>query len=557
MFEIIKKYSDKAFPVALFIFCFIFLFLQLGNYPLIDVDETRYSAMAREMSEKGDWLTLYLNNSFFFEKPPLYFWLLASSYSFFGKVSEFTARFPVALLSSILVFATYYFGKKNLSKTFGFISALILLSSLEFIILGRLSILDMVLSVFVGLALYTGYAAFEAENKNKKYLWWSTYLLCAAAVLAKGLPGVILIFGVLGIYSIITGKLKELFAPVNILPGMVIFFLVALPWHVLMYKAHGMAFFNEYIIKHHFSRFIDSKEISRHEPFYFYYLTFLAGFFPWIFTFISFLVKSCRDIFSKTKILDFFKNMRNLDTEKRFLVFLFTYFIFIFTFFTCSSTKLVTYILPLFPAAALLTGYYWHGYIKNNQNKTGITVSTWILIIIMLLAPIAGFMLPDSLLDKIDPTFYRLRTIASVWLVVTSIMMIILLNKNKRSLLFLSQVIFMAGVLFIAVNYVFPVIYNAGQKNLVDYAKYAKTIPDSQLITFNYGVRPSVLFYYGKHVNIIIDENYQELAELISSNPNYFVIIRTNDTDYLAKKMDFSIIEKGRKYTLINNIKIK
>ena len=78
------------------LFYFIF-FAGIGTYALMDVDESRYVSMSKDMFLSRDFLTLYLNNEFFFEKPPLYFWGECISFALFGKINEFTARFPVAL----------------------------------------------------------------------------------------------------------------------------------------------------------------------------------------------------------------------------------------------------------------------------------------------------------------------------------------------------------------------------------------------------------------------------------------------------------------------------
>ena len=73
-----------------------FLFFKLGERALFDPDEGRYAEIAREMYESGDWITPRLNQVKHFDKPPLTYWLAATSYSIFG-VNEFAARLPSAL----------------------------------------------------------------------------------------------------------------------------------------------------------------------------------------------------------------------------------------------------------------------------------------------------------------------------------------------------------------------------------------------------------------------------------------------------------------------------
>ena len=111
----IENHPELSSLVLLSGLCFIFLFWGLNFYPLLDVDETRYAIMARDLANSNDWNVLLLNSIPFLEKPPLYFWLVAISIKMFGTFSPFVVRFPIAILSAFLVFFTYFFGRKILS----------------------------------------------------------------------------------------------------------------------------------------------------------------------------------------------------------------------------------------------------------------------------------------------------------------------------------------------------------------------------------------------------------------------------------------------------------
>ena len=98
-----NKHSEVLTVLGLAILFYFIFFHNIGTYSLMDVDETRYVAMSRDMFNTKDFLTLYLNGQYFFEKPPLYFWQECLSFALWGgKVNEWTARFPVALLSFLL-----------------------------------------------------------------------------------------------------------------------------------------------------------------------------------------------------------------------------------------------------------------------------------------------------------------------------------------------------------------------------------------------------------------------------------------------------------------------
>ena len=171
LLELIKKHSEIFTICGLAIVFYFLFFFNIGNYELMDVDETRYVAMARDMFHSKDFLTLYLNGEFFFEKPPLYFWNECLSFFIFGgKINEFSARFPVALLGFIFSFMVYFTSKHWVDRKFGIFTSLVIATSLEFIILAKYAILDIVLTFYICLALVCYFATyFCRENHTKPY----------------------------------------------------------------------------------------------------------------------------------------------------------------------------------------------------------------------------------------------------------------------------------------------------------------------------------------------------------------------------------------------------
>ena len=162
--QFLKKHIETISLLLLLLVCFFLYFFAMGEYSLIDVDESRYVTIARDMISTNDWLTLRLNGEFFFEKPPLYFWLVNLSFLMFHKISEYTARFPIALLSTVCVFLTYFSVKKMTSRRVGMLTALVMATSLEYLLLSKIAILDIVLSVFKPL-----FNSILNEITNKSY----------------------------------------------------------------------------------------------------------------------------------------------------------------------------------------------------------------------------------------------------------------------------------------------------------------------------------------------------------------------------------------------------
>lgn len=351
---------------------YLLYFHNLWAYKLLDVDETRYVDMARTMFQSKEFNTLYLNGDYFFEKPPLFFWIENLSFYIFGSISELTARIPIALQSLFAALAVYFAGLKVVSKKFAVVSALIFATSLEVIMLSKIAILDMLLSSCIIISTFFGFLTFFAEEKNKKYCWIIFYLFSALATLAKGIPGVVIPFGTMFLAGIYTKKFKEFFKPQYFLVGACLFLLVVLPWHILMLKTHGQLFFDEYIIKHHLLRFIGSEVIHRNRPIWYYFGVIGWGFLPWIFPFLVLLVK-------KAKTFKY-KKYADLDNKGKFLALNIIGAVFTIAFFSSSSTKLITYILPVYSFLAVILASLFDLENIKTQKRIGICVFAMILV---------------------------------------------------------------------------------------------------------------------------------------------------------------------------------
>ena len=100
-----KSYKSKHWLLLLALCCATFI-VGLGGPALTDSDEAFYAESAREMIERSDWLTPYFNGVARFEKPVLYYWMVALSYTL-TEVSTWAARLPSALAGMGLVVIAY------------------------------------------------------------------------------------------------------------------------------------------------------------------------------------------------------------------------------------------------------------------------------------------------------------------------------------------------------------------------------------------------------------------------------------------------------------------
>lgn len=550
-FDFIKKHGDLFTFLGLLIVCYFIFFFNIGNYPLMDVDETRYVSMARDMFHCKDFLTLYLNGEFFFEKPPLYFWGECLSFAIFGKVTEFTARFPVALYGTLSTLLLYFTGKKIVSRRFGVISALILATTLEFVILAKFAILDIVVTTCVGFSVMFGFLTQFVQDKNKKYMWWLFYIFSGLAVMAKGIPGFVVPFAVMFFVTIANKTFKQVFKPQYILPGFLLFFLIVLPWHLIMFKIHDPLFFHEYIIKHHIERFLNSNEINREQPFYFYILTVLWGLVPWIFSAIAVGI-------TKLKSIKKF-NVTELSNPQKYLLFNAIAFVVTMLFFSSSSTKLITYILPVYFFTACILGFVWEDYMFNKKYEKPINITVYILGGICILAGIltcfAKFVLPAQ-------TYSDLLTIKWFCIILVlafGISSILCAVKKHPKGVFACYVLFILITSAFGTKLFYNMDYKFGQNDLMRFAKYAHE-NGKKVAVINDERKYSVVYYYGiptdmdsRNVLFITLNDKEEMKQLghILDDKNIVAIIRKKQYQEIDKTFDFDVILEGRKHLLV------
>jgi hypothetical protein len=291
------------------------------------------------MLERGDLITPTLNYVKYFEKPPLLYWINAASLKIFGQ-NEFAARFPSALCGLLTVLATYVIARQLYGRRAALISALILGTSAGFVIQSRIILTDMLLTFCLTAALGSFIVAAGREGRRSRALpWYLFYLFCALATLAKGLIGMVFPAGIVFFYLLLSRR-WNLLREMRLIPGLLLFLAVASPWFVAV-SLRNPEFAHFFFIREHFQRF-SSTVHGRYQPFWFFVPVLLGTMLPWSFFIPGALVRAWRD--------------RRHD-EGQAGMYLLIWTAVIFLFFSKSSSKLVPYILPIFPSLAMLIGH--------------------------------------------------------------------------------------------------------------------------------------------------------------------------------------------------------
>jgi 4-amino-4-deoxy-L-arabinose transferase-like glycosyltransferase len=315
-------------------------FLPLGSRALWNSDEGRYAEIAREMLELKDWISPHLNYVLYFEKPPLMYWLTAASFILFGQ-NEFAARFWCAAFGVLTVGVVYLLGRHWKSERTGLLSGGILATSFLYFGLTQYLVLDMALTFWLTLALYAA-SRILRERPPERVKHYTDFLAVAIAggILTKGLIALLFPVAVLGLTLAYT-RLGVQARKMSWQPALLLAAVLAAPWFVLVSLRYP--FFPQFFFIHeHVARFLTTIH-HREAPFYFFVPVLLGGFLPWS----VFLPKVFHSAFAHHRV-----------AMKRdpVLALLVIWSLFVFLFFSVSQSKLVSYILPIVPALALLVG---------------------------------------------------------------------------------------------------------------------------------------------------------------------------------------------------------
>ncbi len=305
-------------------------------------DEGRYAEIAREMAVSGDFVTPRLNDLKYFEKPPLQYWVGALAFKAFG-VTEWTARLPAALAGFLAVLVVGWTGARLAGPTTGAYAAFALLGCVWHAGLSHILTLDAVLSFWLTLAL-CGFLLAQRDGLSaatQRHWMWIAYAAAAGATLSKGLVALAIPGATLVLYSLVTrdgGPWRRLHAG----SGTLLYLALTAPWFVLVARANP-EFLRFFFIHEHLDRFLGDSH-NRTGEWWYFVPWFVLGIMPWLLVWMVTLPRSWRDAAVAA----------NGFAWARFCI---VWAAFIFVFFSMSGSKLPSYILPMFPALALVVGY--------------------------------------------------------------------------------------------------------------------------------------------------------------------------------------------------------
>ena len=528
------KFLNLAFPIVL---AYIF-FYGIGSYGLLAKDEPRYAGCALEMIENNNWIVPQFNFEDRFDKPVLFYWLVVASYKLFG-ISSFSSRFPSALCAILLVLFTWYIGSKVLGKKAGLISAIILATSAEFVMLGRRAATDIVLCLFFSGSLYSLYLGYFVKDFKIKLLWTMlSGLFLGLSILTKGPVGILLLFTILTVFLIFRKQfdIKHLKIYIIILITSLV---VSLPWYVAVHLVTNGKFTEVFFFMHNIQRF--TSVVGEHPgPIWFYIPVLILGFMPWTLFLILALYQCFK--FLKRKHLN------------KFVLFCLIWMFVIFFFFTFCKTKMFTYILPVFPPLALITGYWLN--IVGRKNIQILKYILLFLLIVLICSSIVSYFLVMNLSIPEKELFLPSLFISVIFLLIGTILFFFFIRKYYSLVLFFVLVIAVPSIMMLSSGLRF--YHKITFSDLCNFASTAKQLGAREIISFG-GYKP-ILVYYGR---VLVDFNNKKIQiskikNLLAANKEVFIIGYLSDIKddkpivYKNKELfkRLKILKSGRKYFL-------
>ena len=351
-----RLFSDWRISVLVLVALWAVIYMAgLSRPALLDDADTVHAEAAREMLQRHDWVTLYVNGIRYLEKAPLMYWGVATSYTLFG-VSEWSTRFPLVLGVLAMILSTYGLGRWALGSEGGFDSGLVLATALGPYLFTRFLIPDVAVGLWLTLTFWLFLVSLEQQKPEQanpaRWTCWGLAAVCALNVLTKGLIGLVFPAGAIGLYLLLTGNLRHLLK-LRLFSSALVFLAIAAPWHILAElrnpaqgPVHGFLWF--YFVNEHILRFLNKRVPRDYDtvPLLLFWALLVLWLIPWT----VFLPQSLQEVPRR------WREFRAQMTRRQRAYLLFFLWNLVIVGFFSLSTRQEYYTIPAIPGMALLVG---------------------------------------------------------------------------------------------------------------------------------------------------------------------------------------------------------
>ncbi len=253
--ETVHAQTPGWIDAALFAVIGAFLVLTVGGYGFYEPHEAHFAGVGREMVARGDWITPYLNGAPYLNKPPLFYWLIALSYTLAGSFSEWAARLPLAVVGTLGCVLSWLFARRLWGLRAGRVAAVMLLVSAGWHLYAHQLMIDLLLAVIY---LASVYALWRALTEAQLWQNWALlYVLSALNMLTKGPIGVLLVL-LVGVAFVVIRKRWSVLRQSRPLLGALIMVALCAPWLVLV-ESRNPGFLRYVLVNENVKRALDMR----------------------------------------------------------------------------------------------------------------------------------------------------------------------------------------------------------------------------------------------------------------------------------------------------------
>ncbi|HYM71126.1 MAG TPA: glycosyltransferase family 39 protein [bacterium] len=494
---------DGLWTAALLAGAAVLTFYRLGAGSLWDQDETKYAQVAREILERGDWVTLSVNHVPWYVHPPFYMWLTALT----GRVagfSELTVRFWSGAFSVVAVYATVLIGRDLFGPRVGLLAGAMLAVTFHFLVQSRLAVFDTVLLAWMLLGVH---AFLRAYRRGGRADWLRFFLYCGLATLTKGPIGLILPGMVAAAFVTVRGAWHR-WREVPWALGLAVYAVIGLSWYGAETWLHGRAFVATVFGYYGVGRFFGVVE-NQAGPWYYYVPILLIGAFPWT----AFWPAAAA-----------FHGRRLRDDGSLFVV---LWCVLTFAFYTAAGTKLPNYVLPIYPLAAVGVAAWWEASLPARWLGWEGAISLGFLVVLLgaLFWGIGGY------LAQLYPARFHalghLLVAPAVALAAGVALVLVLTVTGARLAALLAMCAAMAATWLSVVTWVVPVVEAEKPMKPLALEIHAALRPGDRIVGYRFDIYSSLIYYTDHHVDWIDDP--AALRAAVCAPGRVFVVSHLDD----------------------------
>ncbi len=310
----------------------VLLFASLRGKGLAGYDDSYFAHEAKEMVRTGDWWDVHFNGELILAHPPLFPWLVASSFKIFG-MSDTAAKLPSALLGLGTILLMYFLTLELTGHAWLSLFAMLALASTQFFIkIATHAMTDVPFTFFFTMAIF-----FYVKGRTKSEYLALLGLPLGLALLTRSVVG-LLVVGIILTHLVLTKRYGALWSP-WLICGIALALALPSVWYVSQYQLHGAAFLASH------AEFLNSKiQITpgggRWTTIFNYPLALLKYYWPWL----PFLVAGL--------LMEVRAALREKDQTAMLLI---VWVLAVIVPFSFAATRYPRYILPVFPAFSILS----------------------------------------------------------------------------------------------------------------------------------------------------------------------------------------------------------